>query len=443
MHKCKHCGAELAEGVKFCHACGKSVEEAPAQKEIGEIKAAVKETVQAEVKPLKESVDGLEKRLKAVEDLPMKAQSGFAVISKEVYRGYKLHDQGEKLREKFSKSPYRFKALSNCESFDNYCKFVLDFKAAILGDVKAKQKLQEARAVAKASDMGEDVSDALGGYAVPIEYERDLIKLVEEDTFAMNECTVIPMSSNVKKIPAELTRVGVTWEDEGGTIDGQNPTLSQVTLTAKKLAGLTSSISSELISDSMFDIVGWLTEQFMYAMGLELDNQVLNGTGSPVSGVLTAACGNSVVMATGSTSFSAVTADYIRKLIRALSAKDSANAKFVYSKDIQYYIDVLKDSNNRYIYRDPAGERPAALWNRPIIEASNAPLEANSGASTAFIALGDWKKFYIGNRLGTMQFAADPYTAFATDEIRFRVIRRWALAFGRASAFVRLVTAAQ
>ena len=267
------------------------------------------------------------------------------------------------------------------------------------------------------------------------------MQLAREKTWALNNCTIINMGSDKCYLPKELTLVSTYWVSEAGTITATNPTFAQVELDSKKLCGLTSGISVELLQDQQLDIVSMLTEMFGYAIALELDNQVLNGTGDPVSGVLTAAAGYSVVMGTGSTSFSAVTCDNIRNVIRKLSSVDSVNGTFVYSKDIQYYIDVLKDSQNRYIYRDPSGDRPAALWNRPIIEASNAPLESDSAADTAFLAFGDWKKFYIGRRLAPTALEADPYTNFATALIRYRLISRWAFAIARSTAFCRLMTA--
>lgn len=120
----------------------------------------------------------------------------------------------------------------------------------------------------------------------------------------MQKCTVLNMSSKQLVLPAESSIVTTSWTDEAGTISASNPTFGQVTLTAKKLAGLTEGVSNELLMDSAIDIVGMLTEQFMYAIGQELDNQVLNGTGNPCSGVLTAASGFSVVMGAGSTNFS-------------------------------------------------------------------------------------------------------------------------------------------
>lgn len=428
MKKCPHCGEELAENVKFCGHCGKSIE-APADKTLEAVKLAVKETVQ----PVADSVKAIDERLKKIEALPLKEHgAGPSIIVPEVYRGYKLHEQGESIREKFASNPRRFKTLSNDQNFDKFAKFMLDLKSAFMGDVKAQMSLQEA--AQKATDMSEG-SDSVGGYAVPVEYEADLVRLAVDASFALQNCTVIPMGSATRKYPTELTRVSNTWEDEAAAIDEQNPTLGQVTLTAKKLSGLTSGISAELLSDSLFDIVGWLTEQFMYTQGLEIDNQALNGTGSPCSGVLTAKAGNSVVMTLGN--FSSIGGNDLSNMIYKLAEADAVNAKFVYNRLIQHYIRTLKDSNGQYIWQKPGEGRPGTIWETPYLQSTQAP--GTTGTSTAFVALGNWKLFYIGVRQG-LTFAMDPYSKFANDQVRFRATRRIALAVARASAFCRLVS---
>jgi HK97 family phage major capsid protein len=200
-------------------------------------------------------------------------------------------------------------------------------------------------------------------------------------------------------------------------------------------------MTRDLLSDSYQDIMSIILDQISYGMAVELDNQLLNGTGSPCSGVLTAKAGFSVVMATGLSNFSSISADNLRNMIRKLPKQYRDNGKFVYHGDIQYYIDGLKDTTNRYIYREPAGVRPAAVWNRPIIEASNAPDEGDTAQSKAFAVFGDLKQFFIGRRLGAMAIDIDPYTKFAEDMIRLRGIQRWGLNCAVPNAFCRLVTA--
>jgi len=448
MRKCPHCGKDVTDAnATLCPHCQKALL-APVLD-----KAMMTEAVKEAVAPLKTSLDALDAKVKAIETIDarvkaieiMPAYKAFNInagVTTENYRGYKLADQGEKLREKFASRPNWFRTLSNGDKFTEFAKFMLDVKDALLGDVAVQMKLQEAARAAKASNLVEGTA-GLGGYLVPVEYQMDLIKLAREASFALQKCTVIPMSTLQVKLPAEATLVSAYWANEAAAPTASNPTFDQITLTAKKLGCLTAGISTELLADSAMDIVSMITEQMMYAQGQELDNQTLNGTGSPWSGVLSAAAGYSVVLGTGSTSFSAINADNVRNLIRKLSAIDSANGQFIYSKDIQYYIDILKDTTGRYIYREPSGDRPGALWNRPVFESAQAPAESASAVSTAFVAFGDWRYFYLGRRMGDMAFSADPYTNFTTDLVVFKAITRWGGSIARSTAFARLVTAAE
>ena len=60
--KCKHCEAELAEGVKFCGACGKSVDDATTKSVdkdglLEKIGAKVSDTVKSLTEELKGKLD--------------------------------------------------------------------------------------------------------------------------------------------------------------------------------------------------------------------------------------------------------------------------------------------------------------------------------------------------------------------------------------------------
>ena len=393
-----------------------------------------------------EKLEKVNERMEKIEKLPARTAPGSeapAVHGDRKYCGYDLREQGEALRSKIHTLTAKhgkdyMPAMKSDEGFEKWQKWCIDYKLAVINrDPDAMKRLH----VQKATDLAEG-TDNVGGYLVPPDYQPEIIKLVREDSFAMQECTVVPMSVDVREYPAEASLVTVSWTAEAGAITASNPTWAQVLLTAKKLAGLTSGISNELVNDSAFDLVSILSEQFGYAIGQELDNQVLNGTGDPTSGILTAIAGYSVIMGTGSTNFSSVGANDFRSMIRKVSKKDAVNGKFIYSKDLQFYIDTLKDTQGRYIYREPGDPaQPGALWGRPVIESVNAPAESDSGTSTACATFGDYKKVYIGRRKGIMTLDADPYTNFNKDQVRFRMTTRWAIKVARASAIVRLLTA--
>ncbi len=396
----------------------------------------VKEQIEEGFKGVKAHVDteikGLAERIEKIEKSPIITAPNLNFKFEKMHKGYNLEQMGGELEDIGARSK-RFKVFSNPEKMYQFKKWMIDVSKALRGDMKTAMELKAAMV---------EGTDALGGYLVPDEFQWDMIQLAQEMSFLLSEATVLTMGSDTLSLPTELTRVAMNWIAENSTITASDPTFGQVKLTAVKLAGCTTAMSNEVLSDSAIDIVSLLTKQFSYATGIELDNQALNGTGSPCSGVLTAKAGYSVVLGTGSANFSAVSFGDVRSMVRKLSAVDSAAAKFVYSKDVQYLLENIKDTTGRSLYREPSADRPAALYGRPIIEASNAPLEAASGASTAFAVLGNWKAFYVGRRRGQMTLDVDPYSSFATDGTRFRMVTRWGLAVARTAAFVRLITSA-
>jgi HK97 family phage major capsid protein len=404
------------------------------QKDLDTIKGAIAEGV----KPLKDEVDAAVKevkdRLAKIEALPLNKLGVFNVntIPTE-YRGYKLNEQGLELRDFASKNPTRFKVFNNEEKMNGFCKWMIAFIKAKKGDVNAQAELRE---MYQKAQMQEDTSDE-GGYLVPQEYDWDIVQLARAKSFALDACSVINMTRDILNIPAEATMVSVAWTAEESGATETEPTFGTVQLNSKKLDGY-GKVTNELLQDSAIDIVGMLTEQFAYAIGQELDNQVLNGTGSPVSGVMTAACGYSVVLNTGSSNFSAVSGTDFSNAIYKLNSGDLSNARFVIGRLIMHYTRTLKDANGNFIFASVGGATGGTIWGFPYFVSEKAT--NTTGASTAFGVFGDFKKFYIGRRVGTMSIDLDPYTYFKENATQFRIITRWGMAIGRSTAFARMLT---
>lgn len=397
-----------------------------------EIKTGVLGSVEEK---LSEKLDPIEKRLEGLEKLPAKKDAPYVSHMSRIYKGYNLSEQGcdSGLKSKVKGDPSRFRVLSNDEQFEKYAEFMLDVKDALRGDLEAVQKLRDAQ---KKSSALTGATDSLGGYAVPEEFQPDLIQLAKDKSFALKECSVFTMNSLKMPFPSEASRVTSYWKAQNADGTATNPTFGEVELEAKKLFGLTDYVSEELLADSAVDIVGMLTDQFMYGQALELDNQVLNGTGDPCSGVLTAAAGYSVVMTLAN--FSSVSATDLSLMISKLSDQDEDNAKFVFNKLIMHYLRQLKDDNNHPIYQKPSEKTPGTIYDVPYIRSAKGP--STTGSSTAFAVLGDFKNFYIGRRKGDMTIDVDPYSGFNAAKVRFRMITRWGLSIARSTAFVRLVT---
>lgn len=421
------------------------------QKEKDELKTTFKEVVEEGLKPVNEKIEGVAKsqseldaRLKKIEELPVKAQRvNASEVGRKVY-GFKVSRfgterlpglGGKSLRQHIADNPHSFEAFNDDEKFEDFGEFLLDFvQASKYQNPEARRKLYERQQKANYAEGGATTGDTL----VPVEYQWDMIQLARNRAFALNECSVIPMSGDTLTLPREASMVTVAWKDEATPAADGEGTFDSVTLNAKKLTALATA-SNELLGDAAVDLVGILTEQFSYAVNLELDNQVLSGTGAPVSGLMKGTAGYSVVLGTGSGNFSMVIADNFSNAISQLEDGDLAGAKWVFGKTMKHYLRILKETTGGYIFAQPGAGVPGTVWEYPYIESSKCPANATSTVAALF---GNLRYFYIGRRLGSMVLDMDPYGKFAEYQTRFRIVTRWGLALARASAFATIKTSA-
>lgn len=301
------------------------------------------------------------------------------------------------------------------------------------GDTSAFKELQD-MGVSKAMSEG---SDADGGYLVPQTYMDSILRIPEISGLEAF-CRRIPMTSKTRQYPDLEAGTACAWKDEAEALDLSEPTLKSITLSAKKVGSYVIA-SNELLEDASVDVMDFLQTLFFEAMGKEIDDQILNGTGSPCSGILTAACGHSVVMENGLTNFSSMTGSHLSEMIAKLPAPVLQGSRFIMHKDVYHHVRTLQDKNNQFIYSPIGGGQSGTIWGYPVSISDAAP--SVSGANTAFVAFGNFNYFLLGDRL-TFSLATDPYTKFLENQTRIRWLRRLALQIGKSTAFCRLITAA-
>lgn len=419
------------------------MEKSEFQKMLGEGLTEFKAGMMTEIKTeIKNAVAPLEQKVEKIEKLPAHRVFGDAPAAgtSKKYRGYALGKQLENIRNIAAKNPRMYPILSNDEKAEDFAKFLIAYTRVTKGDMSAMadiNEFQQKYAVNKASYA--EGADATGGYLVPEEFEREIMMIARDSSFALQECSIYEMTSDTLLVPKEGTLVQVAWRDEAGAVAAGEGTFDQIALAAKSLAGL-ATISNELLQDSAFDLAGILLEQFSYATGQELDNQLFNGTGSPFTGVSGSAAGYSVVLSSGSTLFSNVRADDFSMMMSLLKQGYRAGSKFVLNRSMIHYLRILKDTSNQPIFAQPGATVPGTIYGTPYSESE--VFNGTNAANKAFAVLGNFKKFAVGRRVGTMTLEADPYGLFANNQTRFRMVTRWAEKIGIAQAFVRGMTAA-
>lgn len=325
------------------------------------------------------------------------------------------------------------------ERRERYAKFVLDVIAAkrrnpdlgamaVLADYSQKAALQEGTA-------------AEGGYIVPEEFTAEILAFARLSSLALQYCRIWPMSSDTRRIPAEDGAVSVAWTAEETAATESEPTLTEVALSATKLDAF-GIMSNELLQDSSVDVVSWLTELFGEAIGQELDNQVFNGTGSPCSGILTAACGYSVSFASTLVSWSSITADHLSQMIQKLPINRLPGSRFFLHRDLMHYVRTLKTTTDDYVFARPGAGVPGTIWEYPYSQSEKMPARSGAEAADVIAAFGNLRYFAMGRRLQNMTLDLDPYSKFKEYQTQFRIVNRWGMKIGLAGGFVRLLTAA-
>lgn len=129
-----------------------------------------------------------------------------------------------------------------------------------------------------------------GGWLVPDELSRTLIRLREERGVFPQYANRIPMGSDNMTVPRLLADVTAYWVGQSSgsnqEITSSDATLGAAELTAKKLAALTK-VSSELDEDAVVDIGDMITLSMAYAMADKIDDAAFNGDGTSTYGGIT------------------------------------------------------------------------------------------------------------------------------------------------------------
>ena len=264
--------------------------------------------------------------------------------------------------------------------------------------------------------------DADGGYLVPVEFERRIVQGLEEANVIRRIARTISTSAE-RKIPIAADQSVAKWTPENAPIQESMLTFAQKTIDAYKLTDLIR-ISMELLQDSMFDLEGYIADDFARAFGVAEEEAFCIGTGvGQPTGIFRETGGGTIGVNAGNT----INTDNLIDLIYALKSPYRRNATFLMRDITVSAIRKLKDGNGQYLWQPSvqAGEPDRLLGYRlytspyvPTVEAGALP-----------IAFGDFAHYWIADRMGrTVQrlnelFAGNGQVGFiATQRVDGKVI---------------------
>ncbi len=262
-------------------------------------------------------------------------------------------------------------------------------------DAHAKDfwKMMRGHAVVDALKEGADPD---GGFLVPDEFENQLIQKLQEANVLRTISHVIQTNSGEHKIPVVASEGTAAWLEEEAAYTESNTQFSQVSLGAHKLGTLIK-VSEELLNDSAFDLMSYLSDEFGRRLGNAEEQAFLTGTGTgQPTGILTDTNGASA----GSTAAKAdaLTFDDLIDLFYSLKAPYRQNAVFLMNDDTVKAIRKMKDKNDQYIWQPSVQVgQPDRILNCPVY---TSPFMPTLAAANKPVLFGDFNYYWIADREG-------------------------------------------
>lgn len=236
------------------------------------------------------------------------------------------------------------------------------------------------------SDTLMEGTDESGGYLVPLEYDKRLIDILDEENIMRKLGTRITTSGE-HKINVAATKPAASWIEEGGQLSFGDATFDQKFMDAHKLH-VAIKVTEELLYDSAFNLENYIITQFGKALANAEEDSFLNGDGSGKPyGLFDKTHGGE----SAGTLSAALKSDDILDLVYALKRPYRKNASFIMNDKTLAEIRKLKDQNGQYLWQPSytAGE-PDRIAGYTIHTSAYAPDDK--------IAFGDYSYYNIGDR---------------------------------------------
>ena len=236
------------------------------------------------------------------------------------------------------------------------------------------------------SNILQEGVDADGGYLVPVEYDRRLIEVLEEENIMRSLATVITTSGE-HKINIAASKPAAAWIDEGAALTFGDATFDQKIMDAHKLH-VAIKVTEELLYDNAFNLESYIITQFGKALANAEEDAFLNGngTGKP-TGIFDATHGGHLL----NTLSAGIKSDDMLDLVYGLKRPYRKGASFIMNDGTLAQLRKLKDNNGAYIWQPSyqAGE-PDHVLGYEVHTSAYAPKDA--------ISFGDYKYYNIGDR---------------------------------------------
>ena len=300
---------------------------------------------------------------------------------------------------------------------------------ACIGYKKSAQWCTDNGIVTKIANL--EGNNLAGGFLVPEEFENAIITLREQFGVIRNHARVVPMSSDIKRMPRRSTNLSASFVGEASTASQSNETFDQINLVAKKSMVLTK-FSSELSEDAVINFADDLAGEMAYAQAKLEDQCAFIGDATSTYGGITGLANavGSAGVSTGASTAGAITLPEIMSAFAKLPQyADNANTKIFCNKTIWNALFLrlayVAGGNNAVDLLTGSGQLSFAGYPVVLTQAMN----NLTSTGTIMCHFGDMSQgVYFGDRRQTaVDFSNSALTSFETDMLCYRATTRWDL----------------
>ena len=294
------------------------------------------------------------------------------------------------------------------------------------------------------------IAVAVAGQTVPERFWNPIIRKAFDGSLLLRFCQILPMDTDVTKIPAEGTAVSGAWYGEGKTIAESNPTFGTVALTAYRYSIIVS-LTRELLADSKItpSIVAVIQSQIANDLAKAIDKAILNGGSGEPSGIFRAS-GIPQIYVGEKTKANQIVLDSLIDAYYKLPMSYRNRAIIVGTTSVANSLRKAK-TGDVYAWTNQFTQGGGALapavqpmvLNRPFVEIPDSYVPDNlspTGATAkngSFLVIGDFSGYLIGERSGMeVETSAIADNAFKNHLLKIKASRRIAGNVGLTEKFV-------
>lgn len=265
-------------------------------------------------------------------------------------------------------------------------------------------------------------NDKTGGYLAPAEYVQEMLMNVVEWSNIRSLARVRTTSASSVQMPKRTQTASATWTAEKITrSETTNPNWALEDVKTHEMHAL-AKVSHADLEDSVFDLEGFLRDEFAEQFGVAEGTAFVSGNGiAKPEGLLT----NADIAYVPGGDASAIKADGMIALFYELKEAYLNNATWVMNRSTLKAVRQLKEdgTSGQYLWAPgiKSDARPATILDRPYITAPDMPTIAGDAYPVLF---GDFRRGYlIVDRL-SLEVLVDPFNSKAQGMVEFSARRR-------------------